>query len=88
MKKESQFQKSHISGDSEDNIPLETLSENTMMRLSVKADFDDDMVDKDFVIEKDDVPSSVLNLSDINIPVIDIPKHRKKWFRKRNRPLK
>lgn len=46
------------------------------------------MVDKDFVIEKDDTPSSESNLSDINILVIDIQKHRKKWLRKRTKPLK
>ncbi len=55
------------------------------IQLSGIADDDDE---DDFIITKDMIDTSDSNLSDLGIPIIEITKHRKQWFRKRVRPLK
>jgi hypothetical protein len=54
--------------------------------LSDSSEIDDDN-DLDFDIRKEKVVSSDSDLSDINLLVIDITKHRRKWLRKRVRPI-
>ena len=57
-KKDPQFQQGHTRSNSEDNIALKTLSHKTRKRkkhdetVSDEANFDDDMVDKDFVMRR------------------------------------
>jgi hypothetical protein len=55
--------------------------------LSDSSEIDDDN-DLDFDIRKEKVVSSDSDLSDINLPVIEITKHRRKWLRKCVRPIK
>jgi hypothetical protein len=54
--------------------------------LSDSSEIDDDN-DLDFDIRKERVVSCDSDLTDINLPVIEITKHRRKWLRKRVRWL-
>ena len=53
--------------------------------LTLQIDDDNDLY---FDIRKEKVVSSDSDFSDIKLPVIEITKHRRKWLRKRVRPIK